>query len=98
MKVKIHQAYRTIVALCDSDLIEKTFEEGNKCITLHPHFFNGDEKSKEEVIKILKDMDKEDATFNIIGKDSVQTALETGIIKEHGIITIDNVPIALVLM
>lgn len=98
MKIKIHQAYRTIVALCDSDLIGKTFEEGNKSITLNPHFFDGDEKSKKEIIKILQDMNKEDATFNIVGKESVQTALEAGIIKEHGIILIDNIPIALVLM
>ena len=43
-------------------------------------------------------MQKEDATFNIVGKESVQTALEAGIIKEQGIIKIQEVPIALVLL
>lgn len=98
MQIKIHSAYRTIVALCDSDLIGKSFEEENKQIKLRENFFKGDEKSKEEMIKLLQDLNKEDATFNIVGKESVQAALEAGIIKEHGIIKIQDIPIALVLM
>lgn len=98
MKVKIHEAYRKIVAICDSDLIGKTFTQGIKEIEINPNFFDGDEKTKEELIKILKDMDKEDATFNIVGKESIQTALETGIISKEGIITIENIPIALGLL
>ena len=40
-------------------------------------------------------MDKEDATFNIVGKESVLTALEAGIIKEDGVMKIQDVPVAL---
>ena len=98
MQIKIHEAYRTIVALCDSDLIGKTFEEGIKQIEIHPNFFQGEEKNKDEVLEILKDMEKEDATFNIVGKESVECALQTGIISKDGIIEIDSVPVALVLM
>jgi hypothetical protein len=39
MQIKIHEAYRKIVALADSDLIGKTFTEGIKEINLHPNFF-----------------------------------------------------------
>lgn len=98
MQIKIHEAYRTIVALADSNLIGKTFEEGIKQIEVKPCFFQGEEKSREEIIKILIDMSKEDATFNIVGKESVSCALNAGIIDRNGIIKIQDIPIALVLM
>jgi len=98
MQLKIHEAYRIIVALSDSDLLGKTFEEGIKQIELKPYFFEGDEKPKDEIIEILKEMNKEDAIFNIVGKESISCAIEAGIIKEHGIFKIDNIPLALGLM
>ena len=98
MQIKIHKAYRTIIAVSDTGLLGKTFEEGKKCIEIKPSFFQGEEKTKEEIIEILKDMQKEDATFNIVGKESVECALKAGVIKKEGIIMIDNVPVALVLL
>lgn len=98
MQIKIHEAYRKVVALCDTDLIGKTFSERKKQIEIKPNFFQGEEKNKEEVLEILKDMEKEDATFNIVGKESVECALEAKVISEQGIIIIDKIPVALVLM
>jgi len=98
MQIKIHEAYRIIVALCDTDLIGKTFSQGIKQIHVRPNFFQGQEKDKHEVLEILKDMKKEDAIFNIVGKESIESALEAGIIKKYGIIKIDNIPVALGLM
>ena len=98
MKIKIHKAYRIVIGLVDSELIGKTFEEGNRQININTKFFDGEEKSKEEIIEILKDLVKEDATFNIVGKESIQTAIDAGIINEESIIKIDNIPIALRLL
>jgi len=98
MQIKIHESYRKIVAVSDTELIGKTFTEGIKQIEIKPSFFQGEEKNREELIEILKDLEKEDATFNIIGKNSIEAALEARIISKDGIITIDNIPIALVLM
>lgn len=95
MNIKIHESYRNIVALADSELIGKTFEEGIKRIEIRSEFFKGEEKTKAEIIEILKDMDREDSTFNIVGKNSVDAAIESGIISNNGIIKIQNIPIAL---
>ena len=95
MQLKIHESYRKIVALADTNLVGKTFTEGIKQIAITPNFFQDREISKKQAVKILQDMEKEDATFNIVGKQSVQTALEAGVIKEHGIIKIQGIPIAL---
>ena len=95
MQIKIHEAYRKVVALTDTMLIGKTFSEDIKQIEVKPKFFKGEEKNKKELIKILKDLEKEDATFNIVGEESIQTALQAGIISKQGIIKIQEVPIAL---
>ena len=95
MQVKIHDSYRKIVAIADSDLIGKTFEEDIRVIEVRDNFFKGEEKTREEVIGIMREFERDDATFNIVGKESIQTALDAGIIEEHGIARIDNIPIAL---
>lgn len=98
MQLKIHEAYRKVVALCDTGLIGKTFSEGKKQIEINPNFFQGEEKNKKEIIEILIDLEKEDATFNIVGKESIEAALEAKVISKKGIITIGKIPVALVLM
>ena len=98
MLIKIHEGYRKTIALSDENLLDKTFTEGIKEIHLHKPFFEGEEKTKEEIIPLIQDLQKEDATFNIVGKESIQAAIEAGVIKQEGIMTIDDVPIALVLL
>lgn len=98
MQIKVHDSYRRIVVLSDIELLGKTFTEGMRQIEIRANFFKGDKKSKEQIIKILKDMNMEDATFNIVGEKSIQTALEAGVISKEGIITIQEVPVALRLL
>ena len=98
MQIRVHDSYRKIVSLADSELIGKTFSEDIKQIEVRENFFKGDKKSKEQIIKILKDMAKEDATFNIVGEESIKAALEAGIISKDGIIKIQGIPIALGLL
>ena len=98
MQIKIHESYRLLVALADTGLIGKKFEEGIRQIEVKSGFFQGEEKDRAEIIEILKDMQKEDAIFNIVGKESVECALKAGIIKKEGIIVIDSVPVALILL
>ena len=98
MLIRIQHSYREIVAICDTDLLGKRFEEGKFQLDVKESFFKGDEKNKEETIKIIQDLAKEDATFYIIGEESTQTALEAGLITEEGIKKIDGVPFALVLL
>lgn len=98
MLVKIIRSQRDLVAVCDSDLIGKRFEEGKLQLDLTGSFFRGDQFSKEETIEIMRRMAREDATFNIVGKDSVDAALEAGIIVEEGIAEIQGIPFALVLI
>ena len=98
MIVKIIKSYRDIVAICDSELLGKKFEEGKLQLDVKESFFNGEETDKEKAIEIMQDMEKEDALFNIIGEESVNAALKAGIIKKEGIKKIQGIPFALVLL
>jgi len=98
MLIKIHKAYRDVVAVCDSDLIGMKLEEGIKTLEVRENFYKGEKKSEEELIELLIDLSKEDATFNIVGKNSVDCAVKAGIIRSDSIKTIQEVPFALVLL
>ncbi|MEJ2268069.1 MAG: DUF424 family protein [Nanoarchaeota archaeon] len=98
MLIKIIKGYRNIVAICDSDLIGRKFEQGKFQLDLTGTFFKGKEVSEKEAIKIIQNMQKEDATFNIVGQKSINTAVKAEIILEKGIKKIQGVPFALLLL
>ena len=85
MLVKIHKSYREVIAICDTNLLGKTFEEGNRAIFINPNFFQGEEKGEKEILEIIEKGAEEDSTFNIIGQEAVNLALKAKIIKEEGI-------------
>jgi hypothetical protein len=98
MLIKIIKTYRDIVAVCDTNLLGKKFEEGKFQLDLKGTFYEGDEKTHNETIEIMKNMSREDATFNIVGQESVQCAIKAGIISEEGIKKIAGIPFALILL
>ena len=98
MFVKIIKSHRDIVAVCDSELLGKKFEEGKFQLDVKESFFSGEEFNEEQTIQIMKRMSREDATFNIIGKASVSAALKADVITEEGIKKIKGIPFALVLL
>jgi len=98
MFVRIIRSYRYVVAVCDSDLLGKRFEEGKFQLDVKESFYKGDEKSEIETIDILKKMEREDATFNIVGKKSVRAALKAGVISEESVGKVKGIEFALVLL
>ena len=65
-----------VVAICDSELIGKYFEEGKFQLDVKESFYKGQEVSEEEIIKLIRRMSVEDSTFNIVGEKSVSLAIE----------------------
>lgn len=102
MFVKIHKSYRIVVAICDAELIGKRFEEnfenGVKQLDITESFFKGEQVNHEKIMHIIKTQSKEDATFNIVGEKAIKAALESGLIKEEGVLKIAKIPYALVLL
>ncbi len=97
MFLKVSESYRNVVAICDEELIGKRFEEKKFQLDVKENFFKEKEVSEEELIKIIRNMSIEDATFNIVGEKSIKIALKVGIISEDSIGKIKGIPFALVL-
>ena len=98
MFIKITKSYRDTVAVCDSSIIGKKFEQGNFQLDLKESFYKGEEVSEEKAMEIMKAMSAEDATFNIAGQKSIEAALKAGIISQESIGKIHEIPFALVLL
>ncbi|MCH7568344.1 MAG: DUF424 family protein [Nanoarchaeota archaeon] len=95
--VKVHKSYREVVAICDSNLIGKKFEEGIKQLEVRESFYKDKELSYDETIELMQFQAREDASFNIVGQESLKAAKEAGIINDKGIEKIQNIPYALIL-
>ncbi|MEX0920728.1 MAG: DUF424 family protein [Candidatus Pacearchaeota archaeon] len=98
MIVNIIESYRDVIAICDKNLLGKRFEEGKFQLHIKESFYKGKEKSENEVLEIIKNMAKEDATFNIVGEKSVNVAIKAGIINENSVGEIQGIKFALVLL
>ena len=98
MYLKIHKSYRNVVALCDADIVGKKFEEGKKQLDCRENFYKETKVTKEEAIKILQKQANGDSTFNIVGKKSIQSAIEAGLTTKDSIGKIDNIPFTLILV
>jgi uncharacterized protein len=98
MQIKIHSSCREVVAICDTELLGKQFEEENKQLNIKESFYKGEEVDEEKIINLIKDLTKEDATFNIVGEKSCEAAIKAGIITKNSIGEIDKVRYALVLL
>lgn len=89
MLVKIHKADgKTVIALCDKELIGKKFQEGNKQLDLSGEFYNGEDKDPIEVGDLIRNAD----IVNIVGERSIKLALEEGVIDQEHIIEIEGIP------
>lgn len=98
MYVKIHKSYRTVVAICDSEILGKKFEEGKRQLDCRENFYKEKEVDEKELSKIIQLQLQEDATFNIVGEKSISICLKEGVILEEGIGKVQGIPFALKLI
>ena len=98
MLVKVHSSYRDLVSICDEELIGKVFREGKLVLDIKQEFYSGDIKTTEETVEIIKKNKQKDATFIIIGKNSVDSAIESGVVDSKDIIIVEDIPFVLILL
>lgn len=97
MQFRIIKSYRDVIAICDSHLIGKRFEEGKFQLDIKENFYSGQELSEEKVAVMINQMAREDATFNIVGERAVEIAIREGLVLRESVKTIQGIPFAMVL-
>ena len=60
MLIKIHRAYRNVVAICDSEILGKHFEEGKNQLNVKESFYKGEEVDEEQLLERMIDFARED--------------------------------------
>ncbi|MBW3004713.1 DUF424 family protein [Candidatus Woesearchaeota archaeon] len=89
MIVKVHKKdERTVVAVCDSDLLGKKFEQGELQLDLTSDFYKGTEMDEKEAGDLVRNAD----IVNLVGKNSVKLGMQEGVIEEDHILEIDGIP------
>lgn len=86
---KVHQHGRdTLVAVCDEDLLGKTFIDGPIRIEVSREFYGGEKMRIEEAMEIAKR-----ATIaNFLGKNTVKYAIRSKLIHKDAVIEIASIP------
>jgi hypothetical protein len=89
IRLKVYnQGREVLVAACDADLLGQTLREGELRLEVRPEFYDGMAADQEQLLRHLRL-----ATIgNFVGEETVAAALEGGFIEDTGIIRIDGVP------
>ena len=86
--VNVHRGSNPVVAICDKNLIGKTFTDGKVEIKVNEHFYNGEEKNDVEVVEIMQKYDN----LNIVGNESIKLAIKCGAVNKENVLVIRGVP------
>ena len=79
---------RKIIAICDSELLGKKFEDEKLQLDLSSKFYSGEEKTEEEILSLVKDF----FTINVVGKKSVDFIAKELNIDKDSVKEIDGIP------
>ncbi len=77
-----------MVALCDQDLLGKSFKEGELRIKVTKQFYGGKLLDPDDCDPYLK----EATIANFVGKESVSKGLDLGLIEEKRVMRIRDIP------
>ncbi|RQH00986.1 DUF424 domain-containing protein [Natrarchaeobius oligotrophus] len=75
-----------LVAVCDDDVLGRTFEEGELSLTVTEEFYGGDEVDESAVIDSLARA----TVANIVGTRAVELAIEEGFVDEANVLEVDG--------
>ncbi|MDH5815531.1 MAG: DUF424 family protein [Candidatus Nezhaarchaeota archaeon] len=87
--VKIHRhGGDVVVAVCDAELLGKTFAEGAVKIEVSEKFYGGEKMSLKEAMKIAKK-----ATIaNFLGENCVKYAIKRKLIHKDAVTVVASIP------
>ncbi len=91
MIVNIHKKdERTIVAVCDTNIFKKKFEEGDLQLDLSSEFYNGKEMTEIETGDLIRNA----SSVNLVGEKAVEIGIKEGVIDPSHVKKIAGIPYA----
>jgi hypothetical protein len=89
ISIKIYKrGNELLIGACDEKLLGKKFEEGKFQIEVKKEFYGGEKITSSTLKKLLQD-----ATIaNLVGKETIRCAIESGLIDSDCIVKIKGIP------
>ncbi|MHA1402221.1 MAG: DUF424 domain-containing protein [Candidatus Helarchaeota archaeon] len=84
----------TIVAICDSNLMGKTFQDGPLKLEVNERFYGTNRVSLQEGINGIK----QGTNINLVGEAIITEAINQGILSKYAIIEISGIPHAIIIV
>jgi hypothetical protein len=78
--------------ICDPDLVDKTFHDGNTKIKINPNYYAERDVDEHEAKGLLEKCN----SINMVGEKTISLATSLGIGSERSIRRIDGVPFLIV--
>jgi hypothetical protein len=89
MIVKIHKREdRTVLAVCDTELVGQKYVDGDRQLDLTSDFYKGEERTDHEVGDLIRNAD----IVNLVGKNAVKLGLQEEVITQDHVVVIAGIP------
>jgi len=79
---------QTLLAICDLDLVGKTFRQGKIVFEVREEFYKGTKVTVDEAIGLIENC----SVVNMVGQCIVKEAVEKGFVHPDAVIEISGVP------
>ena len=77
-----------LLAVCDCDLLGKTFREGKIVFHVKNEFYNGRKATVDEAVGLINNS----TIVNLIGKCCVEEAIAKGFVHPEAVLRIEGIP------
>jgi len=79
-----------VIALCDDELIGRSFEDEERQLDLSSEFYNGEHLDEKSAIEAIAGC----TSVNAVGKDSVAFLVKHNLISMKNVLEIEKIPYA----
>ncbi len=83
-----HSTHGLLLVITDEDILGKRFEEGKRQLDLSAKFYHGEQKTKEELKKLIPKA----RHLHLTGKHTLAVAIELDLVHSDKILWVQNVP------
>lgn len=88
MLAKLHKKdNRTIVSVCDKELLGQLFEENGKQLDLRGDFYKGEERDVQEIGDLMRNADG----VNLVGEEAIALGLQEGVIDKEQVMKVKGI-------
>lgn len=87
--IKLHtRGELTILAICDEEILGKTYREGILRLEIKKEFYGDRKVTIDEALRMIDEV----MIVNMVGRNVVGEAIKRGIIPSEGVITVAGIP------